>query len=327
MAAVRGKGNKTTEQRLRTALARARVSGWQVTPKKIRGRPDFLFPRERVAVFVDGCFWHGCPTCGHTPNTNAVFWAAKIARNRERDAATTAALVAGGTHVLRFWEHELGGDIGRCVEAIKTALRSRVPSSAEEVHGYFVATAGTVSPLLRDQLVRIGPVWFPDRPDRGLAVQLARSIVGQQLSTSAARSIWTRLERAAAGEPLATFLREEKSMALQACGISRNKLKALLRIGEAAAAGKLDPAAVRAMDHATRSAYLSQIWGIGQWTCDMVSIFYCADMDVWPAGDVSVQNTLARFIGRRHPHNVAKLFSPYRSILALYMWRILDGKP
>jgi DNA-3-methyladenine glycosylase II len=84
---------------------------------------------------------------------------------------------------------------------------------------------------------------------------------------------------------------------------------------------------VRAMDHRARSAHLCAIWGIGQWTADMVSIFYRRDEDVWPAGDASVQRIFAKFIGRRQPVKAAQRFAPHRSILALHMWRLLDGPP
>jgi len=77
-----------------------------------RRRADIVFTRARVAVFVDGCFWHGCPEHGTTPRTNSTFWAAKIARNRARDADTDARLAEAGWTVLRFWEHE---DVEDCV--------------------------------------------------------------------------------------------------------------------------------------------------------------------------------------------------------------------
>jgi DNA-3-methyladenine glycosylase II len=197
----------------------------------------------------------------------------------------------------------------------------------EEVHAFLVAAAAPLSPPLRDALVRIGPLWFPEREDRGLAMQLARAIVGQQLSTKAARNIWSRLEAAAGAVPLVAFLREENAAALRGCGVSGNKAKALIGIGSAAAAGRLEAAAVRAMDHEARSAHLCGLWGIGQWTADMVSIFYCHDEDVWPAGDASVQRIFAKFIGRRQPANAAKRFAPYRSILALHLWRLMDVTP
>jgi DNA-3-methyladenine glycosylase II len=114
---------------------------------------------------------------------------------------------------------------------------------------------------------------------------------------------------------------------MRACGLSRNKVKALLGIGRAAAEGRLDAVLVRAMDHEARSAYLRALWGIGQWTVDMVSIFYCRDTDVWPASDASVQRQFGQFIGRRQPAAAAGRFAPYRSILALHMWQLLDGPP
>ncbi len=200
-------------------------------------------------------------------------------------------------------------------------------SRPEAVHAFLVAVAAALSPPLRDALARNGPLWFPNREDRGLAAHLARAIVGQQLSTKAARSIWARIEAAAgfAAEPLAAFLREENGTALRACGVSSNKLKALLSIAAAAAEGRLDAVAVRAMDQGARSAHLREIWGIGQWTCDMAAIFYCRDEDVWPGGDISVQRTFAKFIGGQRPADAAQRFAPYRSILALHMWRLLDG--
>jgi DNA mismatch endonuclease (patch repair protein) len=72
----------------------------------LRLRPDIVFTRRRVAVFVDGCYWHGCPKHGAKPQANSEYWQAKIARNRERDRRTHAALRAAGWQVVRVWEHE-----------------------------------------------------------------------------------------------------------------------------------------------------------------------------------------------------------------------------
>ncbi len=71
-----------------------------------RRRADILFTRVKVAVFIDGCFWHGCPEHGRTPRTNSAFWSEKIARNRARDEDTTERLSADGWSVMRFWAHE-----------------------------------------------------------------------------------------------------------------------------------------------------------------------------------------------------------------------------
>lgn len=122
LSAVRGRNNRTTEQRLRLALVRARIKGWQLHPTGVPGRPDFIFPKHRVAIFVDGCFWHGCPRCGHIPKTNSPFWQAKIQRNIERDRVSTARLCESDFHVERIWEHELKVDLSGCVTRIANLL-------------------------------------------------------------------------------------------------------------------------------------------------------------------------------------------------------------
>jgi DNA mismatch endonuclease (patch repair protein) len=124
LSAVRGRNNRTTEQRLRLALVRARIKGWQLHPNGIPGRPDFIFPKHRVAIFVDGCFWHGCPRCGHIPKTNTPFWQAKIQRNIERDRVSTAKLCESDFRVERIWEHELKIDLLGCVDRISAMLQS-----------------------------------------------------------------------------------------------------------------------------------------------------------------------------------------------------------
>ena len=87
------------------------------------GKPDFYFPASRVAVFVDGCFWHGCPRCGHTPRTNRPFWSAKITRNRERDQRAIAMLSERGITAVRFWECSLArGGLVECVTRIRQAV-------------------------------------------------------------------------------------------------------------------------------------------------------------------------------------------------------------
>ena len=124
MASVKDRGNKTTERRLRLGLVRGGVRGWKVRPKGLRGNPDFLFPDAHVAIFVDGCFWHGCPDCGHVPRTNTTFWAAKIERNRQRDRTIVEQLEAKGFRVLRFWEHELRDQLGICIATVKSTVQN-----------------------------------------------------------------------------------------------------------------------------------------------------------------------------------------------------------
>lgn len=88
-------------------------------------RPDIAFTRARIAVFLDGCFWHGCPEHGRRPNIrNQSYWGPKIASNILRDAAHTEALRAAGWTVLRFWEHDAPEDAARAIrDTYAAALR------------------------------------------------------------------------------------------------------------------------------------------------------------------------------------------------------------
>jgi DNA mismatch endonuclease, patch repair protein len=83
----------------------------------LRCKADFVFSRARVAVFVDGCFWHGCPRHGKTPRDPTGYWAAKLKRNFERDRRNDEALSALGWTVLRFWEHEEPEGVADTIEA------------------------------------------------------------------------------------------------------------------------------------------------------------------------------------------------------------------
>jgi DNA mismatch endonuclease (patch repair protein) len=80
-----------------------------------------VFPRERIAIFIDGCFWHGCPDHGARPQTNQSYWDAKIARNAERDSRNNDLLREAGWTVVRVWEHE---PIDAAVQRIETLVRS-----------------------------------------------------------------------------------------------------------------------------------------------------------------------------------------------------------
>ena len=108
------------ELRLRSALhalgLRFRVD--RRPDPAIACRADIVFSRRRVAVFIDGCYWHGCPAHYVTPSTNRAYWTAKIEGNRRRDAATTTAIEAAGWRVVRVWEHADAAASARAIELI-----------------------------------------------------------------------------------------------------------------------------------------------------------------------------------------------------------------
>jgi DNA mismatch endonuclease (patch repair protein) len=121
MAAIRSKGNKTTELKLAAIMRHHGIRGWRRN-QKLFGKPDFVFRRERLAVFVDGCFWHGCRWHCRMPQDNRRYWQEKISRNAARDRATTRLLRHTGWRVLRVWEHELNNESKVATRVLK--LRS-----------------------------------------------------------------------------------------------------------------------------------------------------------------------------------------------------------
>ena len=130
MARIRGSENKDTELRMITFFRAHRITGWRRNAR-IFGKPDFVFCRERVALFVDGCFWHGCPKPKHAPlpKTRTEWWVAKFARNKARDREVTRALREKGWRVLRVWECDLSN------KRVWQRLERRILSALNKMRG------------------------------------------------------------------------------------------------------------------------------------------------------------------------------------------------
>jgi len=124
MRAIRSSGNRTTEQKLVSLMRASSLTGWHLHPRGFPGNPDLMVKEKRVAVFVDGCFWHGCPTCGHIPNTNRRYWKEKLARNKARDRRVGRKLRSEGIRVLRIWECQLRRNQDSCLKRIARAIQS-----------------------------------------------------------------------------------------------------------------------------------------------------------------------------------------------------------
>jgi DNA mismatch endonuclease (patch repair protein) len=122
MSRIRSTGNITTERRLVLLLRTAGIRGWR-RHLPISGHPDFVWPNAKVAVFVDGCFWHG-HNCGKNvrPKTNASAWREKISRNKARDLRSTRQLRRLGWRVVRIWECQLAKNAMHCVARISRLL-------------------------------------------------------------------------------------------------------------------------------------------------------------------------------------------------------------
>ena len=115
--------NTKPELILRKALRANRLSGYRLHPKRVPGRPDICFIGKRVAIFVNGCFWHRCPHCRlPLPRTNREFWRKKFLRNIERDRLKEERLIGEGWTVLTFWECEIKRDTKSILEKVMTYL-------------------------------------------------------------------------------------------------------------------------------------------------------------------------------------------------------------
>lgn len=120
MARIRSRDTKP-ELALRRALWARGERGWRCHTRELPGKPDVAFTRWKVAIFVDGCFWHGHPDF-FTPGKSGAYWDAKIKRNQERDRLANEALAAAGWQVIRFWDFEVDADIDRCLDTVAAAL-------------------------------------------------------------------------------------------------------------------------------------------------------------------------------------------------------------
>ena len=119
MASVRTFGGGT-ERKMEELLRRSKIRGYR-TQWPVDGKPDFAWPKSKVALFVDGCFWHGCPRCNRPSKSNLRFWNAKIASNRRRDARVARRLRKEGWSVLRVWECRVceGRTLSRIMRAVQ----------------------------------------------------------------------------------------------------------------------------------------------------------------------------------------------------------------
>ena len=130
MVRIRSRGNRATELRLIALFHRHGIKGWRRHPCAF-GNPDFSFPREKIAIFVDGCFWHRHPGCklAYMPKTRAAFWSQKFESNIKRDTIVNRTLRKKGWRVFRVWECELHErfwpSLAKRIVRLRANLRSR----------------------------------------------------------------------------------------------------------------------------------------------------------------------------------------------------------
>jgi DNA mismatch endonuclease, patch repair protein len=133
MSRIRSQGNAATELRFIEIARKYKVVGWR-RGSNLPGKPDFIFPRERIAVFVDGDFWHGNPRKFRLPRSNVDYWAKKILANKRRDRRISRLLRSLGWSVLRFWQTSLR-DEEAIVARLRRFLAKKCPDCEDTVRG------------------------------------------------------------------------------------------------------------------------------------------------------------------------------------------------
>ena len=135
MSAVRSKGNRSTELKLIEYFRKKGIKGWRRN-YSLPGRPDFAFPKLRIVVFADGCFWHGHDCRNTTPATRKEYWEAKIKRNIERDREVVEKLKAQNWRVIRIWECEIAKKDYQKLEILSLKRESHMPvKTSNEILG------------------------------------------------------------------------------------------------------------------------------------------------------------------------------------------------
>lgn len=153
MSKVKSCGNRSTEAAVEEVLVRQKIRGWVKHPGDVVGKPDFFFQQYRLAVFVDGCFWHSCPTCArNTPRSRPSFWAHKIEENRRRDNRVRTALRRRGYSVMRIWEHSVAsqqGWLARLVRILDRNERWNYYSSSNRLSSKIASSKLRLAKLMR----------------------------------------------------------------------------------------------------------------------------------------------------------------------------------
>ncbi len=195
-------------------------------------------------------------------------------------------------------------------------------------HRELTDIAANISENLLAAIDSLDPITLEPIKDLPLPELLCRTVAGQQLSTKAAETIWGRVENAVAGNPFMPFVSSVDPDVLKACGLSKAKTKTIIEIATSFGNGELCETKLKNMPYKERAQQLKTIWGVGPWTADMINMFYYCEPDIWPEQDLSVNKTLSELCGNNTASTeIAAHFSPYRTYLAMYLWRFLDSTP
>lgn len=200
--------------------------------------------------------------------------------------------------------------------------------SKNEAHGKILDIAKEKHPGIFDFAAKHGPIEIPKQREKTLFLFLCRTIIGQQLSKIVYRKIWDRLldRISESNKSCEEYLTIENKDEIRGCGISNSKFNSLLELKKAFTIEPQYEAKVRPLKNDLAMREMTKIWGVGEWTAQMALLFYFRREDVWPKTDGSIMRGITKMTGEKAlDHRQFELYRPFRSYLALYVWKFLDG--
>ena len=197
-----------------------------------------------------------------------------------------------------------------------------------KAHQHLVKTSKRLHPSLAELICRNGLIRQNNGGQRDLVEFLARTVIGQQLSSQAASTIWLRVQALIDGQNTTAqeFFLSKHFDKLRGCGISASKVKAIVSMNEEAKAGRLGCLDNHQTSYREIVEVVTSLWGFGEWSADMVAIFYSEHPDVWPNGDAALSRALKTLHPGCDSGDVVCHYSPFRTYLARHLWRGLDNK-
>ena len=146
MRAVKSRRARSTERRLRAAMVSNGIKGWRMYADELPGKPDFVFIESNLAIFVDGCFWHGCPKCYRRPHSSQKYWDAKVLYNITRDQRNRARLRRIGWRIIRVRSMRLWQIRNGCALELKRRFAMSLSKLRySQIDSYFIAVRSFLS--------------------------------------------------------------------------------------------------------------------------------------------------------------------------------------
>jgi DNA-3-methyladenine glycosylase II len=199
-------------------------------------------------------------------------------------------------------------------------------NSSSAAHTTILKVARRKHPLLADVIKITGCIEIGNSRGDCIVQFLAGTVISQQLSTKASSTIWGRVcdLRDQQGDDFRELFTDRYFNNLHECGISRAKVRAMIQMNDAFRTGNINEKGLASLNYDEISNTITSLWGFGQWSADMVAMFFVKLPDVWPESDVALIRGLRSLAPGEDPMQAASHYSPYRTYLARYVWTALD---